>query len=89
MSWTVALAFRRISVRRSDDRRLELFGAYDDFIEVGHFTEPQQNAVTNFDIWVDEKPMVVFDIAMMKLKDEGAAGKQPLVLRATMITAET
>ena len=80
MSWTVALAFRRISVRRSDNRRLELFGAYDDFIEVGHFTEPQQNAIADFGVWVDEKSMVVFDIAVMKLKDESATGKQPLVL---------
>ena len=89
MSWTVALAFRRISVRGSHNRCLELVGAYDDFIEVGHFTEPEKNAIADFGVWVDEKPMVVFDIAMMKLKDESAAGKQPLVLRATMITAET
>ena len=89
MAWTVALPFRRVSVRRSHDGCLELFGAFDDFVEVGHFAEPQQNAIADFGVWVDEKPMVVFDIAVMKLKDESAAGKQPLVLRATMITAET
>ena len=89
MSWTVALAFRRISMRRPHNRRLQLFGPYDDFVEVGHFTEPQQNAIADFGLSVDEKPMVVFDIAVMKLKGESAAGKQPLVLGTSMITAET
>ena len=89
MAWTVALAFRRVSVRRSHDRRLELFGARDDVVEVGHFAEPQQDAIADFDVWVHEEPVVVFDIAVMQLKDESAAGEQPLVLRASMITTET
>ena len=80
MAWTVALAFRRVSVRRSHNRCLELFGACDDFIEVGHLTEPQQDAITGFGFRVDEEPVVVFDIAVMQLEDERAAGEQPLVL---------
>ena len=89
MAWTVALALRRVAVRRSHNRRIELFGAYDDLIEVGHLTEPQQDAVTDLEIGVREGTVVVFDVSMVELKDERAASEQPLVLGAPMITAET
>jgi hypothetical protein len=76
-------------VRRSHNRCLELFGAYHNLIEVGHLTEPQQDAVAGFGVRVDEESVVVFHIAVMQLQDECAASEQPLVLSAPMITAET
>ena len=89
MTWTVAFAFRRVAVRCSHDRCIELSGARDDVVKVGHLAEPQQNAVANLDIRSNEEPVVVFDAAMMKLKNKNAAGEQPLVLGTSMITAET
>jgi hypothetical protein len=88
MAWTVALAFRRIAVRRSYDRCVQLLGARYDFIEIGHFAEPQQDSIPNLEIWADEDSMVVFNIAMMELKDERLTREQPFVVWAAMITTQ-
>ena len=87
MTWT-ALALRRVAVRCTHDRCVELASACDDVVEVGHFTKPQQDAVPNLDAWVYKEPVVVFDIPAMELKHKGSIGEQPFVLRATMITAK-
>jgi hypothetical protein len=75
-------------VRRPHDRCVELLRASYNLVEIGHFAEPQQDAVTNLVIWVDEESVVVFDVSMVQLKDESVVGEQPFVIRATMITTE-
>ena len=75
-------------MRRLHDRRVELLRASYDFVEIGHFAEPQQDAVTDLEIWIDEDSVVMFDVSMVELKDESLLGEQPLVIRATMITTE-
>jgi hypothetical protein len=89
MTWTVALAFRRVSVRCSHDRRIELAGAYNDIVEVSHLAKPQQDASTDLGVRAHEEPMVVFDLSLVELQHQCAVGEQPFVLRATMITAKT
>jgi hypothetical protein len=89
MSWAVALALRRVAVRCSHNRRLELFGARDNLIKARHFAKPQQHAITDVGILIDKESVVVFDIAVMKLQNQSAAGQQTLILRTSMITAET
>src|SRR3954451_11019717 len=88
MAWTIALAFRRVTVRCPHDRRVELLGARYDFVEIGHFAEPEQNSIPNVEIWADKESMVVFNIAMMELKDERLAREQPFVVWTAMITAQ-
>jgi hypothetical protein len=88
MPWTIALTFRRVSVRCSYDRCVELVGACNDVVEFRHFAKPQQNASTHLEVWADEEPMVMFDISLMELKHESSVGEQPFVLRAAMITAK-
>src|SRR5687767_2794622 len=68
MTRTVALTFRRVSVRCSYDRRVELAGTYDDIVEVSHVAKPQQDASADLDIWAHEEPVVMFDISLMELK---------------------
>jgi len=75
-------------VRRPHDRRVELLRAPYDLVEIGHFAEPEQDAVTDLEIWIDEDSVVMFDVSMVELKDESLVAEQPLVIRATMITTE-
>jgi hypothetical protein len=65
MAGTVTLALRWVPVKRSYDRRFELLRSRDDVVEVGHFAEPQQDTVANFDIWAHKQAMVVLDVAVM------------------------
>jgi hypothetical protein len=44
--------------------------------------------MTNLCVEVHEEPTVIFDTTMMELKDRSSVGEQPLVLGASMITAE-
>ena len=88
MTWTVALTFRRVSVRCPYDRCVELAGADNHIVEVRHLAKPQQDACTDLDIWAHEEPVVMFDVSLMKLKHESSIGEQPFVLRAPMITAK-
>jgi hypothetical protein len=75
-------------VRRPHDRCVELLRTSYGLVEISHFAEPQQDAVTNLELWVDEDSMVVFDVSMVELKDQSVVGEQPFVIRATMITTE-
>ena len=88
MAWTDALALRRIAVGCSNDRRVQAAGASDDVVELGYFAKPQQDTIADFDVWTNEYPVVVFDIPTMELKDQSAVGKEPFVLRTTMITSK-
>jgi hypothetical protein len=88
MAGTVTLALRWVPVKRSYDRRLELLRSRDDVVKVGHFAEPQQDTVANFDVWAHKQTMVVLDVAVVQLKDKNAVGEQSLVLRASMITPQ-
>ena len=89
MARAVALALRRVSVRRSHDCRVELSGAYHHIVEISHLAKPQQDASTDLDIWAHEKPMVVFDISVMELQHQSSVGEQAFVRRSAMITAKT
>jgi hypothetical protein len=88
MTWTVALTFRRVAVRRSHDGCLELVSAYHDLVEIGNFAKPQQDSIANLEIRAHEKSMVVLHLSMMELKDECSVGEQPFVLRTSMIATE-
>ena len=88
MTRTIALALWGIAVRRSYDLCVELLSAPHGAVEIGYFTEPEQHSVTNIKISAGEDPVVVLDVSMMELQHECVLGKQPLVLRTTMITTE-
>ena len=85
VSRTVALAFRRVSVRCSHNWCVELSRASHDIIEVGYFSKPEQHAVANLDIRTHEETMVVFDVTVMELQDQRSIGEQSFVLRSSMI----
>ena len=80
MSWTIAFPVGRVSVRCSYDWRVEPSGPRDDLVEVGHFAEPQQDTVADFDIRVDEQPVMVGNLSMMELQDKRSAGEQSFVV---------
>ena len=88
MARTVALSFGRVAVRRLYDRCIELLGARYDVVEIGHFAEPQQDAITDLEIWIRKDSVVMFDLSLVELQDECVVGEQPLVVWASMITAE-
>jgi hypothetical protein len=88
MARTIALTFRRVPVRCSHDRCVELAGSYNDVVEVSYLAKPQQDAGTDLDVCAHKEPVVVFDISVMELKHECSVGEQPFVLRAAMITTK-
>jgi hypothetical protein len=89
MARTVALALRRISVRCSHDRCVELARAYHDIVEVSHLAKPQQDARTDLDTWAHEESVVVFDISLMELQHQSSVAEQAFVRGSAMITAKT
>jgi hypothetical protein len=88
MTWTVALALRRIAMGCPYDRRIQLAGASDDVVELRDFTKPQQDAIADCNVRAGEEPMMVFNISTMELKDQSPVSQKPFVLRPTMITAK-
>ena len=88
MPRTVALAFGRIAVRRSYDRCVELLCARYDAFEISHFAEPEQDAVTDLEIWIRKDTVVVCDVSMVELQCERVVGEQPLVVGTSMITTQ-
>ena len=76
-------------MRRSYDRCVELLCARYDAVEISHFAEPQQDAVTDLEIWICKDTVVVCNVSMVELQRERVVGEQPLVVGTSMITTET
>jgi hypothetical protein len=74
MTRAVALAFWRVAMRRSYNLCVELLSATNDAVEIGYFAEPQQDSVANIKIGAREHSVVMFDVSMMELQNEGVLG---------------
>jgi hypothetical protein len=75
-------------VRRPYDRCVELLCARYGAVEISNFAEPQQDAVTDLEIWIREDSVVVCHVSMVELQRERVVGEQPLVVGTSMITTQ-
>jgi hypothetical protein len=79
-----AVAIGRISMLGQHNFHAHLSGALQDRVKVVHF-EPEQDAVSiGLVIAVADRPMVVFNLEAVQLKNQSAVRNQLLVLGASM-----
>jgi 2-keto-4-pentenoate hydratase len=86
--WTTFTG-RRIAVRRSNsnDLRIHFIGASNSCIEVIDL-KPQKNAIpVGLVTRITNRPVVMFDLESMQLKDQDAIRDEPLILCATVRTS--
>lgn len=85
MARAVAFAVGWVSMRRPYDGRGELLRAGHGAVEVGDVAESQQHAVADGRVRVTDSPVMMLDLAVVKLKHQNAVGEQPFVLWAAVV----
>ena len=75
---------------RKDDLNVHLRGARDDGVEVGGFSEPEENTIPVGPIVrITDLSVIVLNVEAVQLQDKNAVRGQPLVLTATMVTLQS
>lgn len=88
-SGSAALAFGWVSMWCSQELCAELLRACHYAVEVGDVAEPQQHAIAELMVRVADQPVVVFDLAVVELKNQDSIGEESFVLGSSVAALQT
>ena len=68
-----------------DDFGVQFLGPSNGRIEVGDF-KPEEDAVSRWELWIADAPMIMLDVPVVQLKNERAIRYETLIMWAAVIT---